>query len=368
MKGRRSDARARSVVGAGLVLAVLMAAPNVARCGVKVFETEGHTLELGFRLQPRMELDHVLVGGITDGQRDFMIRRARFKANGKMKTASYGFEWKIDQTDQNGITPSAAVENAWIQFVLGGGVEMRAGLYDQPFSRDRLTSDSKQLAVDRGDVSGVPDGLGLADNATGFQLMGKGYQGRTPWAVGLFDNRRIAGRYQDRPMVVGRLDVNFGSTKDVFQDAHFGTDRWYSLGVNGSFQQIENVANTDSAAYSAVGGDGMLDVPVGAGRLFVKGEANVVKVDPSGAGPSIETKVWMVGAGFLVLQERLQPFARFDETRFDTAVGGGKRDVTYVGMNYYLKGHSLKLQGDVRLQANTSESVDGARLQAQMDF
>ena len=368
MKGQRSDAIGRSVVGAGLVLAVLFAVPDVARCGVKVFETEGHTLELGFRLQPRMELDHVPVGGIVDGQRDFMIRRARFKANGKMKTASYGFEWKIDQTDQNGVTPSAQVENAWIQFVLGGGVELKAGLYDQPFSRDRLTSDSRQLAVDRGDVSGVPDALGLADNATGFQLMGKGYQGRTPWAVGLFDNRRIAGRYQDRPMVAGRLDLNFGSTKDVFQDTHFGTDRWYSIGVNGSYQQIETVSNTDSAAYSAAGVDGMVDVPVGTGRLFVKGEANALKVDPAGAGPSIDTRVWMLGAGFLMLQERLQPFVRFDETRFDSAVGGGKRDVTFAGLNYYLKGHSLKLQGDVRLQANTTESVDGARLQAQMDF
>jgi hypothetical protein len=44
------------------------------------------------------------------------------------------------------------------------------------------------------------------------------------------------------------------------------------------------------------------------------------------------------------------------------------RDITYVGANLYQKGHSLKIQGDVRFQSGTNESVDGARLQAQIDF
>ena len=169
-------------------------------------------------------------------------------------------------------------------------------------------------------------------------------------------------------MVVGRLDLNLGSTKDVFQDAHFGADKWYSLGVDGSFQTIENFAGSDSATISAAGVDGMLDIPLGQGRLFLKGEGNVTKVDPSGAGAAIDTRTWMVGGGYLMLHERLQPFVRFDEVRFDVLAGAGIRDIAYIGMNLYQKGHSLKFQGDVRLQANTTESVDGARLQAQIDF
>ncbi len=132
----------------------LLALPATTFAGVKVFDSPDHTLEVGMRLQPRMEYEtSVLAPFGTDGRRDFLVRRARLKANGKMQNASFGFEWKIDGTDQSGATPSGAVENAWVQFALrGSAVELKAGLYDQPFSRDRLTSDSRQLAVDRGEV------------------------------------------------------------------------------------------------------------------------------------------------------------------------------------------------------------------------
>lgn len=365
MKADRRGTLAVAVVGRLALLGLLCGLPVPAWSGVKVAESEDFSLELGMRLQPRLEYEHL---SSTDWQRDFLVRRARLKANGKMQNAIYGFEWKIDGTDQVGASPSAQVENAWIQLPLGGGIDLKAGLYDQPFSRDRLTSDSRQLAVDRGEVSNVPDGLGLADNATGFEFLGKAAKGRVSYAAGLFDNRKIGGRFQDRPMVCGRVDVNLGTTSDVFQDAHFGNDSWYSLGINGSYQTIENGAGNDSLTNAVAGVDGMLDIPTRAGRLFVRGEVSAIKVDPSGAGPAIDTSEWMLGAGLLVLDQRLQPFVRFDEVRFDALAGGGKRDITFVGMNLYRKGHSLKFQGDLRLQANSGEALDGARVQAQMDF
>jgi hypothetical protein len=112
----------------------------------------------------------------------------------------------------------------------------------------------------------------------------------------------------------------------------------------------------------------MMDIPTRAGRLFVRGEASTVTVDPSGPGPAIDTRQWMVGVGLLILDQRLQPFVRFDEIRYDALAGGGIVDVTYAGVNLYQKGHSLKLQGDVRMQANTGEALDGVRVQAQLDF
>jgi hypothetical protein len=169
-------------------------------------------------------------------------------------------------------------------------------------------------------------------------------------------------------MVVARIDANLGSTKDIYQDAHFGTESWYSLGLNGSYQTIETYAGGDSGTVAAVGVDGMMDIPTSAGRVFLKGEFNSIRVEPSGPGAAIDTRTWMAGAGLLILQERLQPFIRFDEVRLDPAVGGTKTDITYVGMNLYRKGHSLKFQGDLRFQANTTESIDGGRVQAQVDF
>ena len=357
----------RSFVVTLLTLAVAQLPASRAEAGAKVLETDDFSLELGMRIQPRMELEWFSAGADAQ-QRDFMIRRARLKLNGKMQSASYGFEWKIDRTDQIGATPSAAVENAWIRYPLGGGVDLRAGLYDQPFSRDRLTSDSKQLAVDRGAVSDVPEALGLADNTVGLEVLGKISGGRAEYVVGLFDNVKIPGSLQDVPMVVGRLDLNFGSTKDVFQDAHFGKDKWYSVGLNGSYQgSLEDAGGASDGLRSAVGIDGMIDVPAGSRRVFAKGEADVIQTRPPAGGNTLDTKVWMLGFGVLVLEQRFQPFVRFDEIRLDDAVGGGVTDITYVGANFYQKGHSLKIQGDVRLQSG-GESVDGARVQTQIDF
>ena len=344
--------------------------------GAKVFETDDFSVEVGMRMQPRMELKWSRPAtGNMDFQRDFLIRRSRIKLNGKIQTATYNFEWKTDGTDQGpGVpaAPSTQVENAYIQYPVGAGAEVRAGLYDQPFSRDRLTSDSKQLAVDRGPVSDVPDALGLADNVVGLQLQGKVRGGRVAYATGLFDNRKIAGRYQDSPMVAGRLDLNFGSTKDIFWDAHFGKDSWYSLGVDGSWQgALEN--NPAMISNSAAGVDGMMDIPAGPGRLLVIAELNGISVERRGAPDALDTTAWMVGAGLLFMNHRVQPIVRFDETRYDpadlaNASKGTRRDVTQVGANFYRKGHTFKIQGDVQFVAGTSQAVDGARLQAQIDY
>lgn len=362
--------RMRQVI-CGLALLLL---PAGAFAGVKVFDSPDMTLELGMRLQQRLEYETSTPapGGQTDGRRDFMVRRARLKANGKMQGVAYGFEWKIDGTDQTGGSPVAAVENAWFQYPLRGpALELKVGLYDAPFSRDLLTSDSRQLAVDRGEASQVPSALGLVDNVVGFEFMGKTKDAKLAYTVGLFDNRTILAAQQDVPMLTGRLEYNMESTKDIYQDAHFGTtDKWCSIGINGTYQGgIENPASgLDDSTHTAAGVDAMIDRPFGNYRVFVKGELNAIKIERSVGTTEYNSTVKMLAAGILI-KDRFQPFIRFDQVRSDAlAPRGGRRDITYVGANFYQRGHSLKIQGDLRMQAGTEDPVDGARLQAQIDF
>jgi hypothetical protein len=360
--------RASFVAALALLGSHLSSAP--AQAAVTVVERDDFSLQLGLRLQPRMEVERFTSTTNRDWIRDFLIRRTRLKANGKMLRAAYNFEWRIDRTDALLLAPlpPAAVENAWIQYPLGRGVEIRAGLYDLPYSRDRLTSDSRQLAVDRGAVSNVLDAVGMADNAVGFDFRGRVRGGRAQYAVGMFDNRLITASRQDLPMVTGRLDFNFGSTADVFQDCHFGTDSWYSLGLNGSWHgELENDLGGDDDWNAAAGVDGMVDVPLGGARVFGRGEINRLRFAPAAGGNSLDTTVWSAGGGLLINQ-RFQPIVRYDQVLRDEAEGGGSINVTYVGANYYQNQHSLKLQADVRLQSGTGEPVDGARLQAQLDF
>lgn len=366
--GDRSGARTgrRLLLGGLFALVCSALLPPAIASAIDLVANDDFTLAIAMRLQPRMSYEHVIAPGGEEWRRDFMVRRARFGANGKMHDVQYKLEWKIDGTDQSGATPSASVENAYVQYPLGAGVEVRAGLYDQPFSRDLLTSDSKQLAVDRGAVSAIPSAVGLADNVVGLDLRGKLHEGHVEYIAGLFDNRLISSRLQPVPMVVGRLDFNLGSTKDVFMDAHFGEESWYSFGVNGSFQgSLEDTSGADQGSNEAAGIDGMIDVPLGAGRFLIRGEGNTLSVRAPIGGNSVDTRVWMIGAGYLCMDQKLQPTVRYDQVRLD---GGGTTNTTFVGLNYYQDGHHLKLQADVRFDGGNHEAVDGVRLQSQIDF
>jgi len=345
----------------------------MAWAGVRVFDSPDMTLEFGMRLQPRLEYETSASGsGGVEGRRDFMIRRARLKMGGRMQGVRYGFEWKIDGTDQTGSSPAAAVENAWFQYPLSGAaLEFRAGLYDAPFSRDQITSDSRQLAVDRGDASAVPSSLGLVDNVVGFQFMGHTDDGKLMYVVGVYDNRMIAADQQDAPMFAGRLDVNLEGSKDLkdlYQDTHFGDSRWLSLGIDGSVQNgIQNSLGADDSSQTAGGIDGMLDLPFGGTRVFLKGELNVIRTEWHTIDRKNNCTVKMLAGGVL-FNDRVQPFIRFDQVRGDEWAKSGRRDVTYVGANYFQNGHSLKISGDLRMQSGTRDPIDGVRFQAQMDF
>jgi len=384
LDGRKIVNRKFFAIAAALT-AVALVAP--AQAGVKVFDSDDVTMTLGLRLQPRVVVARGLeaFGGTQEWQRDFMVRRSRVKIDGKVMGVAYGLEWRLDGTGLNsGIAepaPISGLENGWLQWPLRGPeLQIKAGLYDQPFSRDRLTSDSKQMVVDRSLVSGVPNAIGLADNAIGVDLRGDIQGGRYTYVAGVYDNRTIPSPLQNgMPMLVGRVDFNFGETGSVYHDAHFGDGKWYCIGVNGNYQgKLKEYVDPDDPSMglagddgknSAFGVDGMVDVPAGAGRFFGRAEFNSVSREAAGPGSSsITTNVWMAGVGYLVWQQRLQPTLRIDQIIEDDKVGGTKTNITYLGVNYYKKGHNLKFQADVAFASGTGDSFDGGRAQLQVDF
>jgi hypothetical protein len=174
---------------------------------------------------------------------------------------------------------------------------------------------------------------------------------------------------------VGRIDLNLGSSKDLYHDAHFGDDKWYSLGLNGSYQNaIEDSLNaTPGNPGSVVGGgrnmavgvDGMIDVPFGPGRLFAMAEFNNIQRRMPGETQKLDTRVWGSGIGYLILDQTLQPNFRFDQAVDDD---GSEQNEASIGINYYKRGHNLKIQSDVVLLAGSGQSLDRFRLQAQIDF
>jgi hypothetical protein len=360
--------------GAVFVLAGLALSPRPAAGAATVVDTDDFSLALGLRLQPRFIVVGPDLGGRLEWQRDFLVQRSRFKMNGDVLSVLYAFEWRVDGSGANADNvvgaPVVDLENGWIELPLAGPeFAVRAGVYDQPFSRDRLTSDSKQMVVDRSTVSNVPAVAGVADNAYGFDFRGTVNGGRFMYAVGAFDNKMIAASLQDlSPMVVGRVDVNLGSTKDVYQDAHFGEESWFSFGLNGGYQ--DNLELPASSKNTIVGVDGMVDIPLGPGRLLGRAELNSMTQDVPGTSNSLRTNLWMLGGGYLFWNQKLQPTFRFDQQIDDDDANtqGRTSNIAILGVNYYKQGHGLKVQADVSFASGTKDAVDRGRVQLQVDF
>ena len=69
-----------------------------------------------------------------------------------------------------------------------------------------------------------------------------------------------------------------------------------------------------------------------------------------------------------MLEQRIQPMLRYDQVRRDEAVGGGTQNITYVGGTFFQRKHSMKIQAELRFESGTTESLDGGRLQAQVNY
>ncbi len=344
-----------------LILAVLIPASALA---VPVFEKDDFKLDLGLRIQPRLELTQP---GIAANTFDFLVRRTRFKAKGQVFICSFNLEWKLENIDRTGTTPAVQLENAYANCpVLGDTLEVRAGMFDAPYSRDILVSDSQQMTADRGPVSNDVSALGLADNVTGVMLHGKVAGGMYTYAAGAFDNRQLTNFPHEAPLFVARGGVSLGSKKaKTPSDAYFGEGTVIDLALNGVYQPGVRAANQVGSGFrSSWGADMAVDFPMGPGRLTARGEANYLASKDPLTGNITEGLVWMGGVGYLY--KRIQPVFRLDQR---VPRMGDSQLFINPGVNVYIKEHNLKVQLDLVEEVTGGiHGVDLIRLQGQVDF
>lgn len=148
----------------------------------------------GMRIQTRYAYHGPLV---ADGH-NFRIKRLRLKGKGEvLGIAKYYAEFKFEATTQSLPTITPEAENAWVEFNTLPHTNLRIGLYDIPFSRNALTSDSKLLFMDRSLIKMLLDDVGFADNTIGALFHEVAMDGRLAYAVGVFDNNKLSGGASD---------------------------------------------------------------------------------------------------------------------------------------------------------------------------
>jgi hypothetical protein len=328
------------------------------------------TFSPGLRIQPRYSYDG------NSNNNDFHIRRFRLKAGGKAyDLAKYYLELKIDGTGQFEASPSAQVENAWLDFPLAKDeVYLRAGLYDIPFSRDALTSDSKLLFMDRSLIKDAITGIGDADNTVGLMLHGRPYCGRYEYAIGVFDNLffekvgPLGTRDSNELQPAGRFAVCLldpATALDGYGDywaSYIGQGNRLDVGVNAGHlgRSFDGLVELDHQSAWGV------DLFYNSGPYVFQTEFDWFVEDLVGV-PDIDGNGWYAQGGYLLSYEcPVELAARYQV--LDSDLLADTLRWTSLGINYYIRDHNLKIQTDYTFRDGGIFDHDLYQIQIQLDF
>lgn len=337
------------------------------------------TFKPGLRLQTRYEYN------AETNNNDISIARFRLKAGGEVyEIANYYLEMKIDGTGRSGSSPTAAVENGWIDFAYSNALVGRAGLYDVPFSRDALTSDSKLLLVDRSLIKDALTSFGFADNGIGVMARGRPFDGRFEYAVGAFNNDKFDGfrtsssKQSNALMPMARVAVDLLDPAPPFgyadyRASYIGKGQRLTIGTNGGWLGNAENGPTQDFDIFAWGADLFFN----SGPWTLQAEYDWFRltgnVDQSNHG-------WYVQGGYLLealnhgLDEvapwfpDLEVAARYQQLDARSYRSTNEKQPG-VGMNFYIHEHNLKIQTDYLFRLYEHASNHGLyQLQLQLDF
>lgn len=344
--------------------------PDLAK-GILIQSNDGDlTFVPGMRIQPRYNYD----ANFNDN--DFFINRFRLKGSGSAYgLAKYYVELQLDGTSRFETTPVAQDQNAWIDFVFEQDLlYFRVGLFDLPFSRDAMTSDSKLLLMDRSLIRGAMAELGLADDTVGLLFHGRPDDGHFEYAFGLFDDfafekrNALFERETDQLMPAFRLGAALLDPYPAldgygdYKASYLGQSTRLDLGVNAA--HLGEVFNGPvTLDLTGVGGD----IFAASGHYTFQAEfdffvENIAHID------DLDGHGWYVQAGYLfdpcdpclefaVRYQRLNSDLLPDELRW-----------TSVGFNWYIRDHNLKVQTDYTFREGDPLSENVYALQFQLDF
>lgn len=361
--------------------------PSKLRTGYKIgkgFYLE--TLDERFKLQIYNRLQVRYTYEDEDGSRDtssFRIRRYKVKFTGHAftKDLTYKVQWNLPSSSGRG-----KLEDAWANYKILDWLQLRGGQYKVPFNRQKITSSSKQMFVDRSlanDVFQLGRDIGVMVHAKPFNglfeynlamMQGAGinqtknsnnqmlYATRLVVSpLGKFDNYVESDiEYHETPKFAlgGGFTSNNGS-KIFFDDAI----TTFSRDVNVKQATVDLIFKWRGFAFMGDGYWRRLDAHSGESGFARNG---------------INANGYTLQAGYFIplpyVRKRLEFAGRFSSVNPDTDIPKNSKSEIGGGMNWYFNGENNKVQADIRhlttKKKHPEEDVNNTefRLQYQLVF
>ncbi len=336
-----------------VALAVLLAASAGAQSlGVVKPAGKEPTLTIGGLLQ--VQADFGDRGDPRFANDRFYLRRARLNVTGKF-LEEFDFRLEMDLSGNLGTTTGlrAQMTDGYITWNRYREANVRVGQFKTGFGFEQLYPDPRLLTIER---TLANDRLTLS-RQVGVQVGGELLDQRMTYALGAFNGNGVNNGANDdnRFLQVGRL------TALPWRGSMFGGPATWSVGVNGysthdanvspgtelGFDSTPATADRDNIFAGQRDGAG-IDTQFVSGRFELWLEGLKVTWKPTSLRPrsKIESEGWYVQAGAFVIPQRLQVVLKSEsfDPRKDAALDEIRTET--LGLNWYLKGHDLKLMAD----------------------
>jgi len=347
-----------------ILLLLLLPKPSLAQEFILGEETKGVTIKvkedtdltIRARLQPRLDwgdLTRSRDGSRYETESDIYLRRSRLEFEGSLiKNLKFAIHLSGDKWGQKGHDDEIELFYAYLDYKFLDELSLRAGKAKLPYSRVSLTSSAYQLLIERPVSTEATKRIFDDYYQPNLLLHGKFLGGIIAYNLAFGDGweegktlRTGNTVHKANPLVVGRIEFSPpGWIEKRKSDAHLGKGKHLSLGLHYAFQNsIEYRENRFEEDRDLLGFDlsGHWD------GITAQFEYNWWKEDYSEPGRrDKKPRGGYLQAGYFITGINLEPAARYEIYDQDSNVSDKKEKIWTIGLNWYAKGHSLKLNAN----------------------
>lgn len=325
------------------------------------------TLTLGGLLQVQADGGDRGDARWTNDNDRFYLRRARLNATGRfLEDFDFRLEFDLAGSLGNSSGLRAQATDLYINWNRYAGANIRAGQFKTPFGFEQLYGDPRLLTIER---SLVNDRLTLS-RQVGLQLGGDLLEKRLSYALGTFNGNGVNNNFNDNKKFdyVGRVAVV------PWRGRLFGDAATWSVGANGFTAEDTALALSSDLGLDSTPAtadrDGIFtgkrrsfgyDSQLVTGRFELWVEYLSTRFEPANdiPKPRFQAAGGYVQAAFFVIPNRIQLVAKQETFDPRDDVEKDQTDTSTLGVNWYLKGHDLKLMLDyLRVRAGRLPSQD----------
>ena len=304
------------------------------------------SLKIGFLIQPQMELlETVDQTGVST---NFFLRRLRVLLGGTIDERwSFFFETDSPNLGKTNPNPGSGpglkdqgdifVQDAYLTYSRGSAFKVDAGMIMLPHCRNGTQSAATLLAVDYGPFTFLDSAPGGERVGRDYGVQLRGYPANQRFEYRLAVSQGVRGVEARNPVrVTGRaVYYPFGAETGFFYAGTFqGTKRQAGFGVGFDAQE-------DARMFSA---DAFFETPLADRRQGLTLQLNWMRYDGATFMPALAKQdVYLVEAGYHLLNHRLSPFVQYQARRFADR-GTPDQDSLQAGLAWWLAGHNRSLK------------------------